>query len=116
MTSSPTFALSKEQGKSMKLPMRSVLFAVFLVSLVMPILRAQVLNSRPPRAGAEPHRSTMDPGTLPTQRYKKPSQIFASNVKNLEQKRVFQAEALEKFKAAPVFLNGSMCIARRLSD
>src|SRR5439155_1187410 len=106
MTSSPIFALSKEQGKSMKLPMRSVLSAVFLVSLVMPILRAQVLNDRLLRAAAEPHNWMMYSGTYASQRYSTLSQINPSNVKNLEQKWIFQAESLEKFETTPLGVDG----------
>src|SRR5881409_1614514 len=116
MTSSPTFALSKEQGKSMKLPMRSVLFAVFLVSLVMPILRAQVLNDRLPRAAAEPHNWMMYSGTYASQRYSTLSQINPSNVKNLEQKWIFQAESLEKFETTPLVVDGIMYITQAPSD
>src|SRR5947209_9728453 len=116
MTSSPTFALSKEQGKSMKLPMRSVLFAVFLVSLVMPILRAQVLNDRLLRAAAEPHNWMMYSGTYASQRYSALSQINPSNVKNLEQKWIFQAESLEKFETTPLVVDGIMYISQAPSD
>src|SRR5437773_693962 len=116
MTSSPTFALSKEQGKSMKLPMRSVLFAVFLVSLVMPILRAQVLNDRLLRAAAEPHNWMMYSGTYASQRYSTLSQINPSNVKNLEQKWIFQAESLEKFETTPLVVDGIMYISQAPSD
>ncbi|PYS12032.1 MAG: PQQ-dependent dehydrogenase, methanol/ethanol family [Acidobacteria bacterium] len=116
MTSSPIFALSKEQGKSMKPPMRSVLSAVFLVSLVMPILRAQVLNDRLLRAAAEPHNWMMYSGTYASQRYSTLSQINPSNVKNLEQKWIFQAESLEKFETTPLVVDGIMYISQAPSD
>src|SRR5205809_950403 len=116
MTSSPIFALSKEQGKSMKPPMLSVLSAVFLVSLVMPILRAQVLNDRLLRAAAEPHNWMMYSGTYASQRYSTLSQINPSNVKNLEQKWIFQAESLEKFETTPLVVDGIMYITQAPSD
>src|SRR5436305_1741821 len=116
MTSSPIFALSKEQGKSMKPPMRSVLSAVFLVSLVMPILRAQVLNDRLLRAAAEPHNWMMYSGTYASQRYSTLSQINPSNVKNLEQKWIFQADSLEKFETTPLVVDGIMYITQAPSD
>src|SRR2546428_13183046 len=112
MTSSPIFALSKEQGKSMKLPMRSVLSAVFLVSLVMPILRAQVLNDRLLRAAAEPHNWMMYSGTYSSQRYSTLSQINPSKVKNLDQKWIFQADALEKFESTPLLVYVSLAVTQ----
>ena len=75
----------------MKPPMRSVLFAVFLVSLVIPILRAQVSNDRLLRSADEPRNWMMYSGTYASQRYSTLSQINPSNVKNLEQKWIFQA-------------------------
>ena len=100
----------------MKLPMRSVLFAVFLVSLVMPILRAQILNDRLLRAAAEPHNWMMYSGTYASQRYSTLSQINPSNVKNLEQKWIFQAESLEKFETTPLVVDGIMYITQAPSD
>ncbi len=100
----------------MKLPMRSVLFAVFLVSLVMPILRAQILNERLLRAAAEPHNWMMYSGTYASQRYSTLSQINPSNVKNLEQKWIFQAESLEKFETTPLVVDGIMYITQAPSD
>jgi len=96
----------------MKPPMRSVLSAVFLVSLVMPILRAQVLNDRLLRAAAEPHNWMMYSGTYASQRYSTLSQINPSNVKNLEQKWIFQAESLEKFETTPLVVDGIMYITQ----
>src|SRR6266705_2761855 len=100
----------------MKLPMRSVLFAVFLVSLVMPILRAQVLNDRLLRAAAEPHNWMMYSGTYASQRYSTLRQINPSNVKNLEQKWIFQAESLEKFETTPLVVDGIMYISQAPSN
>ena len=100
----------------MKPPMRSVLSAVFLVSLVMPILRAQVLNDRLLRAAAEPHNWMMYSGTYASQRYSTLSQINPSNVKNLEQKWIFQAESLEKFETTPLVVDGIMYISQAPSD
>ena len=100
----------------MKPPMRSVLSAVFLVSLVMPILRAQILNDRLLRAAAEPHNWMMYSGTYASQRYSTLSQINPSNVKNLEQKWIFQAESLEKFETTPLVVDGIMYISQAPSD
>src|SRR2546428_8074148 len=96
--------------------MRSVLSAVFLVSLVMPVLRAQVLNDRLLRAGNEAHNWLMYSGTYASQRYSTLSQINPANVKNLEQKWIFQAESLEKFETTPLVVDGIMYITQAPSD
>src|SRR6266704_3176790 len=100
----------------MKPPMRSVLFAVFLVSLVVPILRAQVSNDRLLRSADEPHNWMMYSGTYTSQRYSTLSQINQSNVKNLEQKWIFQAESLEKFETTPLVVDGIMYLTQAPSD
>src|SRR5438552_17246445 len=100
----------------MKLPIRSVLFFVFLVSLVMPILRAQVSNDRLLRSAAEPHNWMTYSGTYASQRYSALSQINPSNVKSLEQKWIFQAESLEKFETTPLVVDGIMHITQPPSD
>src|SRR5216117_2285190 len=100
----------------MKPPMRSVLFAVFLVSLVIPILRAQVSNDRLLRSADEPRNWMMYSGTYASQRYSTLSQINPSNVKTLEQKWIFQAEALEKFETTPLVVDGIMYITQAPSD
>ena len=56
-----------------------------LVSLVLPVVRAQVSNDRLLRAAAEPHNWLMYSGTYASQRYSALNQINATNVKNLEQ-------------------------------
>src|SRR5438034_5477567 len=57
---------------------------------------------RPPSSTLFPYttlfRSMMYSGTYASQRYSTLSQINPSNVKNLEQKWIFQAESLEKFE------------------
>src|SRR5881396_1769765 len=100
----------------MKPPMRSVLIAVFLVSLVIPILRAQVSNDRLLRSADEPRNWMMYSGTYASQRYSTLSQINPSNVKNLEQKWIFQAESLEKFETTPLVVDGIMYISQAPSD
>src|SRR5215813_11271721 len=100
----------------MKPPMRSVLSAVFLVSLVIPILRAQVSNDRLLRAAAEPRNWMMYSGTYASQRYSTLNQITPANVKNLEQKWIFQAESLEKFETTPLVVDGIMYLTQPPSD
>ena len=95
---------------------RSFLLLVPLVSLVIPILRAQVSNERLLRAAAEPHNWMMYSGNYASQRYSASSQINLGNVKNLEQKWVFQAESLEKFETTPLVADGIMYITQAPSD
>ena len=73
-------------------PARSLRLAALLVFLAIPILYAQVSNERLLRAAAEPQNWMMYSGTYSGQRYSTLFQIHSGNVKDLEQKWVFQAE------------------------
>src|SRR5207237_6223404 len=55
-------------------------------------------------------------GTYASQRYSTLTQINAANVKNLEQKWIFQAESLEKFETTPLVVDGIMYITQAPSD
>src|SRR5947208_4622291 len=100
----------------MKASVRCVLLAMLLLFLVIPILRAQVSNERVLRAADEPHNWMMYSGTYASQRYSTLSQIAPANVKNLEQKWIFQAESLEKFEATPLVVDGIMYVTQAPSD
>ena len=89
---------------------------VVLLSLVLPVVRAQVSNDRLLRAAAEPHNWLMYSGTYASQRFSSLNQINAANVKNLEQKWIFQAESLEKFETTPLVVDGIMYITQAPSD
>jgi len=95
---------------------RYLLLALFLLSLAIPMLRAQVSNERLLRAAEEPHNWLTYSGTYMSQRYSTLKQIDATNAKNLEQKWVFQAESLEKFEATPLVVDGIMYITQAPSD
>src|SRR2546427_4043213 len=96
----------------MKLSIRYLLWTALLLSLVIPIVRAQVSNDRLLRAGNEAHNWLMYSGTYASQRYSTLSQINPANVKNLEQKWIFQAESLEKFETTPLVVDGIMYITQ----
>src|SRR5436190_19454029 len=100
----------------MKASVRCVLLAMLLLFLVIPILRAQVSNERLLRAADEPRNWMMYSGTYASQRYSTLSQINPSNVKNLEQKWIFQAESMEKFETTPLVVDGIMYITQASSD
>src|SRR5256712_12490048 len=100
----------------MRLSKRRILPALVLLSLAIPILRAQVSNERLRRAAEEPHNWMMYSGTYMSQRYSTLSQITPANVKNLEQKWIFQAESLEKFETTPLVVDGIMYITQAPSD
>ena len=100
----------------MKASVRCVLLAMLLLFLVIPILLAQVSNERLLRAADEPHNWMMYSGTYASQRYSTLSQIAPANVKNLEQKWIFQAESLEKFETTPLVVDGIMYITQAPSD
>jgi alcohol dehydrogenase (cytochrome c) len=100
----------------MKLLHRSAFVAASLLSLTLPILRAQVSNERLLRAPDEPHNWLMYSGTYASQRYSTLRQINPANVKTLEQKWVFQAESLEKFETTPLVVDGIMYITQAPSD
>ena len=90
--------------------------AVVLLSLAGTVSRAQVSNERLLRASDEPHNWLTYSGTYMSQRYSTLKQIDLTNVKNLEQKWVFQAESLEKFESTPLVVDGVMYITQAPSD
>jgi alcohol dehydrogenase (cytochrome c) len=95
---------------------RSLRVAAFLAFLSIPILPAQVSGERLLRASAEPQNWMMYSGTYGSQRYSKLDQIHSGNVRDLEQKWVFQAESLEKFETTPLVVDGIMYITQAPSD
>lgn len=99
----------------MKRKTRHVLLAVLLLSLIIPVLRAQV-SERLLRAADEPQNWMTYSGTYASQRHSALNQINLSNVRNLEQKWVFQAESLEKFETTPLVVDGIMYITQAPSD
>jgi len=94
---------------------RFVVLAVLLLSS-MSILYAQVSVDRLLRASEEPQNWLTYSGTYASQRYSLLRQVTPANVKNLEQKWVFQAESLEKFETTPLVVDGIMYLTQAPSD
>ena len=71
---------------------RKASLAVLLFSLLLPALRAQVTNKRLLNAADEPQNWLTYSGSYSSWRYSLLKQITPANVKNIEQKWVFQAQ------------------------
>src|SRR5206468_10420628 len=95
---------------------RAALPGLFLLSVAASSLQAQVSFDRLLRAADEPQNWLTYSGTYASQRHSRLRQITPANVKNLEQKWVFQAESLEKFEATPLVVDGIMYITQAPSD
>jgi alcohol dehydrogenase (cytochrome c) len=88
----------------------------FLVLLVSGTLSAQVSFDRIVNAGREPQNWLTYSGNMMSQRYSPLAQITPQNVKNLEQKWVFQARSLEKFEATPLVVDGILYTVQAPND
>jgi alcohol dehydrogenase (cytochrome c) len=91
---------------------RGLAAGVLLLALSAGSAEAQVTFDRILHADKEPQNWLTYSGTLMGQRYSPLTQITAANVKNLELQWVFQtrgpAEAVEKFEATPLVVDGIM--------
>ena len=87
-----------------------------LVLLAAGTLSAQVSFDRIVNAGKEPQNWLTYSGNMMSQRYSPLAQITPQNVKNLEQKWVFQARSLEKFEATPLVVDGIMYTVQAPND
>jgi len=87
-----------------------------LVFLAAGILSAQVSFDRIVNAGKEPQNWLTYSGNMMSQRYSPLAQITPQNVKNLEQKWIFQARSLEKFEATPLVVDGIMYTVQAPND
>ena len=94
----------------------AVALALFVLFLASPALQGQVSSERLLRAGEEPQNWLSYSGGYSSQRYSQLRQITPANVKNLEQKWVFQAESLEKFETTPLVVDGVMYLTQAPSD
>jgi alcohol dehydrogenase (cytochrome c) len=90
------------------------LAVVFL--LLLSAASAQVSFDRIRRASEEPQNWLTYSGSYSGQRYSLLRQLTASNVRNLEQKWVFQADSLEKFESTPLVVDGVMYLTQAPSD
>jgi len=94
---------------------RAFLIALSLC-LAIPVLHAQVSSQRLAGAASEPRNWLTYSGTYASQRYSTLRQLTPDNVKQLEQKWIFQAESLEKFEATPLVVDGVMYLTQAPSD
>src|SRR5258707_488008 len=79
-------------------------------------LSAQVTFDRVVNASKEPQNWLTHSGNLMSQRYTPLDLVTPLNVKNLEQKWVFQARSLEKFEATPLVVDGIMYTVQAPND
>jgi alcohol dehydrogenase (cytochrome c) len=87
-----------------------------LLLLAAAALSAQVSFDRIVNAAREPQNWLTYSGNMMSQRYSPLAQITPQNVKNLEQKWVFQARSLEKFEATPLVVDGIMYTVQAPND
>ncbi len=87
-----------------------------LVLLLGAAAWAQVTPERLLRAGDEPRNWLSYSGSYMSQRYTALTQITPANVKDLELKWVFQANATEKFETTPLVVDGVMYLTQPPND
>ena len=95
---------------------RRALFALFLLSLLPRGLQAQVTYERLLNAAQEPQNWLTYSGTYFSNRHSPLRQVDPTNVKNLEQKWVFQAQSLQSFEATPLVVDGIMYLTQAPND
>src|ERR1700678_450119 len=88
----------------------------FALLLAAASLSAQVSFDRLVQAGATPQDWLNYSGGYLSQRYSALDQITPGNVKDLEQKWLFQARSLEKFEATPLVVDGIMYTVQAPND
>jgi alcohol dehydrogenase (cytochrome c) len=96
--------------------LRRAPLALSLLLLISSVLQAQVSFERLLRAADEPQNWLTYSGGYDSQRYSRLRQVTPANVRNLEQKWVFQAESLEKFETTPLVVDGIMYLTQAPSD
>ena len=90
------------------------MFTLFLVAAAS--LSAQVSFDRLLHAADTPQDWLNYSGGFLSQRYSALDQVTPGNVKNLEQKWIFQARSLEKFEATPLVADGVMYTVQAPND
>jgi alcohol dehydrogenase (cytochrome c) len=100
----------------MKFLKRHLLLAALLLSLLIPFLNAQVTYDLLLHATDHPENWLTYSGSYASQRYSLLKQVTPINVKNLEQKWIFQADSLEKFETTPLVVDGVMYLTQAPSD
>src|SRR3954470_13421034 len=94
------------------------LFATLAAVLLLLTWRvsAQVGYDRLLKAAAEPHNWLMYSGTFFSQRYSTLRQIDPANVKNLEQKWLYQSPVIGNWQSTPLVVDGIMYLTQRPND
>src|SRR5436190_2815954 len=79
-------------------------------------LLAQVSSDRLLRAADEPRNWLTYSGSYMSQRHTQLREVTPSNVKDLEQKWIFQAQSLQSFSATPLVVDGVMYVTQAPND
>jgi alcohol dehydrogenase (cytochrome c) len=96
---------------------RRLLFALMLLPLLPFALDAQITYDRLLRAAQEPQNWLTYSGGYSSLRHSLLRQIDPTNVKNLEQKWVFQVDSsLQNFEATPLVVDGVMYFTQPIND
>src|SRR5688572_3747181 len=104
---------------TMTAPIRFALGLACSCALASLYLHGQVPNvtsERLVRAAKEPQNWLMYSGTYLSQRYSTLDQINLSNLKNLEQKWVYQGAVVGPWQATPLVVDGVMYVSQRPND
>jgi len=89
----------------------------FCLAAALPCaLLAQVSSDRLLRAADEPRNWLTYSGSYMSQRYTQLREVTPSNVKDLEQKWIFQAQSLQSFSATPLVVDGVMYVTQAPND
>jgi alcohol dehydrogenase (cytochrome c) len=100
----------------MKFLKKGLLPGALLLCLLIPVLNAQVTYDLLLHAADHPENWLTYSGSYESQRYSLLKQVTPINVKNLEQKWIFQADSLEKFETTPLVVDGVMYLTQAPSD
>jgi alcohol dehydrogenase (cytochrome c) len=94
----------------------AALLPICLAAALPCALLAQVSSERLLRAADEPRNWLTYSGTYMSQRYTQLREVTPSNVKDLEQKWIFQAQSLQSFAATPLVVDGVMYVTQAPND
>ena len=95
---------------------RQILSVLVLLALANVGLHAQVSYDRLRQAAQEPHNWLTYSGDYSSNRYSELVQISPANARNLEQKWVYQTQALGPWQATPLVVDGIMYVTQRPND
>src|SRR5579872_2045411 len=94
----------------------AILAALAAVSVLIAELHAQVSSDRLLRAASEPQNWLMYSGSYMSQRFSPLRQVDAANVKNLEQKWLYQSPVIGNWESTPLVVDGIMYLTERPND